>query len=105
MRFFMVAFQSLGIQDEVKLKDIFGENGFKFWHRFPTTWIVVTPDEIDALKLQEIIGDEVSFEANYLVVKFETSDIVALVPDTHKPWFEKHIGLEFGTEADEREKK
>ena len=95
MRYFVVAFQSLPVQQEIQLRDLFGENGFRFWHRFPNVWLVITETDIDVFELQDMIAAQIGWGPHHLAVEFDASAIAVSVPDSFQSWFEKHLNLEF----------
>jgi len=98
VRYFMISFKSIEISDEIKLRDFLGENGFKFWHRFPNMWIVITPDDLDVRKLTDLMDGHISGAPDYIAVEFEHSGVTASIPQSIWPWFEKNLGFEFETD-------
>jgi hypothetical protein len=105
MKYFIVAFQNIEIQEETNLRDTFGENGFKFWHRFPTVWIVVTPDDMDASGLRDMIFDVLGDRMYVIVTEFNAAEISVVLPPSYQEWFKKHLNFSFQTVDDPEEKK
>jgi hypothetical protein len=91
MRNFMLAFGNLDTSGEVALRDLLGENGYKFWHRFPNVWIVITPDDVDALNLQLAISNRLVGAINVLVAEFEREKLAGRIAVEQTDWFEKHL--------------
>ena len=95
MRYFMISFKSVEVSDEVKLRDFLGENGFKYWHRFPNMWLVITPDELSVHQLTDMVDEHLSGAPDYIAVEFGISGVTASIPRSIWPWFEKNLEFEF----------
>ena len=105
MRNFVLAFREIDVSDEIKLRDTFGENGFKFWHRFPNLWLIITPDNIDVDNLSDLMDGQIGKDRDYVAAEFRNSELLASVPASLQSWFEKNHGLQFKDDSSEEVKK
>jgi hypothetical protein len=95
MRQFMIAFEGLDLEKEIRLRDLLGESGYKFWHRFPGTWIVMAPDDVTAFNLRNSIFTVFGIGNNFIVAEFKVQDLATVLRTSISEWFEKHLDLHF----------